>query len=250
MKILTILLLTITSLFSYEYYSKAAPYEQFLIKSDVSGKVVYSDEFKEGKNGDGSIVIKIDDFIDRVDLNTTKLEIKNLKSIIKNSKQLYEIDKRAYEKIKNLSTYSETQKDAKKIKMLTSYTNLLNQQINLSKLNLKLKTLQDKINKKNIKISHKYYIYKIYPKVGDFVNFGSPLIEIADLSQAKLIIFVTYEDLQKIKQNKITIDGKKIKYKIVKMLKIADSKNISGYKVELVIPAPKVFSSLVKIEIK
>jgi len=82
------------------------------------------------------------------------------------------------------------------------------------------------------------------------VNFGSPLIEIADLSQARLTIFVTYEDLQKIKQNKLTIDAKKIKYKIVKILKIADSKNISGYKVELVIPAPKIFSSLVKIEIK
>jgi len=250
MKILSVILLTLSSLFSYEYYSKTAPYEQFLIKSDISGKVVYSDEFKEGKSGDGSIVIKIDDFIDRVDLNTTKLEIKNLKSIIKNSKQLYEIDKSAYYKIKNLSTYSKTQKDAKKTKMLTSYTNLLNQQINLSKLELKLKTLQDKINKKNVKISNKYYIYKVYPKVGDFVNFGSPLIEIADLSQARLKIFVTYEDLQKIKENKILIDGKKIKYKIVKILKIADSKNISGYKVELVIPAPKVFSNLVKIEIK
>ncbi len=250
MKVILLFLLSFSYLLSSEYYAKAKPYEKFLIKSDVSGKVIFSDEFKEGKNSDGKVIIKIDDYIDKIDLNTTKIEIKNLKENIKISKKLYKIDLNSYQKIKNLSTYSRTQKDKKLTKMLSSYANLLNQQTNLAKLTLKLKSLEDKINKKNIKVDKKYYIYKVYPKVGDFVNFGSPLLEIADLSKARLTIFVTLEDLKKINSSTIMIDGKSIKYKIVKILKVADTKNISTYRVELTIPAPKVFSKLVKVEIK
>ena len=250
MRIAAVIFLFLSSLFSYEYYAKVEPYERFLIKSDVSGKVVFSDEFKEGKFGDGSIVIKIDDKIDKVDLNATLAKYQNLLQNIKATKQLYQIDKLAYEKIKDLSTYSRTQKDAKKIKMLTSKINLLNQESNLQSLKLKIESLKDKIDKKNIKVDKKYYIYKVYPRVGDFVNPSSPLLEIADLSKARLTIFVTYNDLLKIKKRAILIDNKPIKVKIVKILKIADSKNLSGYKVELVIPAPKIFSKLVKVEIR
>ncbi len=250
MKLLLLFLLSFSYLFSNEYYAKANPFEKFLIKSDVNGKVVFSDEFKEGKNSDGKIIIKIDDYIDTIELNTTKTEISNLKQNIQISKKLYDIDKKAYEKIKNLTTYSQTQKDNKLIKMLTSKANLLNQKTTLAKLNLKIKSLEDKINKKNIKVDKKYYIYKVYPKVGDFVNFGSPLLEIADLSRARLTIFVTLEDLKKLNSAPILIDGKSIKYKIVKILKVADTQNISTYKVELSIPAPLVFSRLVKVDIK
>ena len=250
MKLVLLFLLTISSLFANEYYAKANPFEKFLIKSDVSGKVVFSDEFKEGKNSDGKIVIKIDDYIDSIELNTTKSEILNLEENILITKKLYEIDKKAYEKIKKLSTYSRTQKDKKLTKMLSSKANLLNQKTTLSKLKLKLASLKDKINKKNIKVDEKYYIYKVYPKVGDFVNFGSPLLEIADLSKARLTIFVTLEDLKKIKTSKILIDEKDIKYKIIKTVKVADTQNISTYKVELSIPAPLIFSKLVKVEIK
>ncbi len=250
MKSIILFTIFISSLYAHEYYAKANPYEKFLIKSDVSGKIIFSDEFREGKNSDGKTIIKIDDYIDTIELNTTKTEISNLEQNIIISKKLYNIDKKAYEKIKNLTTYSRTQKDIKLTKMLSSKINLLNQKTTIAKLKLKLESLKDKINKKNIKVDEKYYIYKVYPKVGDFVNFGSPLLEIADLSKASLTIFVTLDDLKKIKTAPIKINGKSIKYKIVKILKVADTQNISTYKVELSIPAPLVFSKLVKVEIK
>ena len=250
MKFLITIISIMITLYANEYYSKAKPLWSYHIKSDINGKVIFSDELKEGRYGDGSIVIKVDDKIDRLNLQTLKKEYKNTKELLEIAKRIYEIDLTAYNKIKDLSTYSKTQKDTKLLKMLNSKKNLLTLKNSLEKLNLSIETLKDKIDKKNIKISSKYYITKIYPKKGDFVNLGSPLIDIADLSKAKLTIFVTDEDLKKLKSSKILINNKKQKYKIVKILKVADTTNLSGYKVEIEIEAPKIFSKLIKVEIK
>jgi len=249
-KKLFISLLLFINLQANEYYSKAEPIDTYQIKSDVSGKVVYADELKEGRYGDDNLVVKIDDKIDLIDLKSTKIEYENTQKLIEIAKKSYETDLSAYNKIKDLKTYSKTQKDTKLLKMLSSKTTLLNYQTNLSKLKLKLETLKDKIDKKNIKISKKYYILKVYPKKWDYINFGSPLIDVADLSKAKLTIFVTSSDLKKIKTDNLLIDGKKQKYKIIKILKVADSVNLSGYKVEIEIAPPKIFSKLIKVEIK
>ena len=249
-KIIYLIIFFTISLHSYVYYAKIEPLWRYKLSAGVSGLVLFSDELAEGKWGDGKVIIHIDDKIDKEDLNTTKIEYNNLKQMVEISQKIYQIDKIAYEKIKNLSTYSKSQKDTKMIKMFSSKTTLLNQKTNLAKLRLKITTLRDKINKKNIKISKRFYIYKVYPKKGDFVNPGSPLVEIADFSKARLTIFVTYEDLKNLKNSKIIINDKKVKYKIDKILKIADSVNLSGYKVEIVVNPPKIFSKLVKIEIK
>lgn len=43
---------------------------------------------------------------------------------------------------------------------------------------------------------------------------------------------------------------KKTAYKISRLLNIADSKNISKYMAQIIIESPKLFSKLVKIELK
>ena len=250
MKYILILISTITIIFANEYYSKAKPIWSYKISSEVSGKVIYSDDFSEGKFGTNIPIIKIFDTLDRLDLNSTYIEYANLKEMVSITTKLYKIDEKAYNKIKKLSTYSQTQKDAKLMKMLSSKTTFLNQKTNLAKLNLKIKTLEDRIDKKNIKVDSRYYVYKIYPHVGDFINFGSPLIEIQDLSKARLTIFVTKDDLEAIEDKIIYLDGEKTDYKVDKVIKVADSINISSYKVEIIIKKPKLFSQLVKIEFR
>ena len=46
------------------------------------------------------------------------------------------------------------------------------------------------------------------------------------------------------------INGEKTSYKVDRLLTIADSKNISKYKAQIVIKAPNIFSKLAKIELK
>ena len=264
MKIFISMLLVLVSLQASEYYAKAEPKELFSVKSSVNGEVVFVNDAQEGKDSDGSIVVKIDDVIDRADLVASKQKLKFLLSNIAlmqqnvaNSKRVADINKKSYSRVENLSSYSQTQKDAKLLAMInaqSSYisikTSLVNLQTQKEDLSLKIKTLEDKINKKNIKVLKGNYIYKIYPRVGDYLNPGAKLMDVYDISGARLVIYVSSDDLVGIEQKKIYLDGVESSVKIDKIWRVADSVNISSYRVEILIDRPKEFSKLIKIEFK
>jgi len=72
-----------------------------------------------------------------------------------------------------------------------------------------------------------------------------------DLSRAKLIIYLDRDELERIKNKKIYINGKLDKSaKISKVWKVADEKYISEYRVEIIKDANIPFSSLAKVELK
>ncbi len=264
MKIYIILLVLIGKIVAGEYYSKIEPVDNFYIKSSVAGQVVDVKEKYEGKISDYSVIIHIDDKIDVMDLKSSMKKLTLLKSNIKLSKEslLYTkksmgIDQSNYNRIKDLSTYSKVQKDAKLLSLINSKNNyiksknsLQNLQTQKLDLELKIEILKDRIEKKNIKINKNLYIYKIYPQIGDFVNMGSPLVDVQDLSLGKLTIFVSSEDLENIEEKKIYLNDKLSKYKIDKVWRVADTQNISSYRVEIIIDKPKRFSKLMKVEFK
>ena len=70
------LLLSISLLFGY--YGKIEPFQEYIIKADISGKVVEvnkSCEAKKCKN----IIIKIDDYQDKIDLKNLTTQLQNYK---------------------------------------------------------------------------------------------------------------------------------------------------------------------------
>jgi len=263
-KFLVILFFTFFSLEATEYYSKAEPKEHFSIKSAVNGKVVFVDDSFEGKDSNAVVIVKIDDKIDKADLLASKQKLKFLNTNINlmreslsNSKKVADINRDNYNRVKNLTSYSKTQKDTKLLAMINAKNSYISVKTSLENLKtqkedliLKIKTLKDRIAKKNIEVKKGNYIYKIYPRVGDYLNPGSPLLEVYDTSAAKLVVFVPFDDLQTITQKKIYLDGKESRYSIDKIWKVADTQNISSYRVEILIDRPKQFSKLVKIEFK
>ncbi len=80
------------------------------------------------------------------------------------------------------------------------------------------------------------------------INYINRLI--ADISKAKLTIYLDETDLVGLKKKKVYLDGKLSEYKVSRSLNIADSRNISKYMAQIIIESPKVFSKLVKVEIK
>ncbi len=263
-KIFIAILLSLVSLGATGYYSKAEPKEFFSVKSSVSGEVVFVNDALEGKNSDGSVVVKIDDVIDKADLLASKQKLKFLlsnialmKQNLANSKRAADINKNNYARVENLSSYSKTQKDAKLLTMInaqSSYisvkTSLVNLKTQKEDLSLKIKTLEDKIKKKNIKVVAGNYIYKIYPRIGDFLVPGAKLMDVYDVSGARLVIYVSADDLVGIEKKKIYLDGSLSSVTIDKIWRVADSINISSYRVEILMDKPKQFSKLVKIEFK
>ncbi len=264
MKIFISILLVLVSLHASEYYAKAEPKELFSVKALVSGEVVFVNDRQEGTESDGNVVVIVDDAIDKEDLKSSKLKLKYLLSNISlmnqnlvNSKRVAQINEDNYKRVKNLSSYSKTQKDTKLLSMINaqnSYisvkTSLENLKTQKEDLKLKIKTLQDRIKKKNISVLNGQYIYKIYPRIGDYVNPGTKLMDLYDVSGAKLVIYLSLDELVGIEQKKIYLDGLETSYKIDKTWSVADSVNISSYRVEILIKKPKQFSKLVKIEFK
>jgi len=264
MKTLFLSLILTNALLASEYFAKAEPVDTFSLKASVSGQVVKVDESKEGKLSDASVVIMIDDKIDVIDLEASRQKLQFLQSNItlakqsvSNSLKAMKIDKQNYARVKDLSSYSKVQKDAKLLSSINSTnayiqskTNLENLKTQDADLKVKIARLEDSIAKKNITVGEGLYIYKIYPNVGDFVTMGSPLLDSSDISKARLTIYVTKEDLAGIEDKKIYIDDKETTYKIDKLWTIADMQNISSYKTEIVIDKPAVFSTLMKVEFK
>ena len=48
----------------------------------------------------------------------------------------------------------------------------------------------------------------------------------------------------------IYIDGKPTALKVDKLWRSADAQNISSYQAQIIVPAPKIFSKLMKVEFK
>ena len=235
MKILTLFLLTITTIFASEYYAKLEPIESYQIKSAVSGKVIYSNSKIEGLKANNSIIIEIDSMVNKVELEQSKNKLKYIDEMIK-------IETNNYDRLNQVSSKSAFEKDTQKLKV-----------INLESLKadmiVKIDTLKDIISNKKL-IEKSNYIFNIAVKEGDYVNPGTLLYEAKDLSKGKLEIFVPIAQIEEIKNKEIFLNGVKSDIKISKIYEIADSTNISSYKVELILDNAKIFSRLVKIEFK
>lgn len=235
MKILTLFLLTITTIFASEYYAKLEPIESYQIKSAVSGKVIYSNSKIEGLKANNSTIIEIDSMVNKVELEQSRNKLKYIDEMIK-------IETNNYDRLNQVSSKSAFEKDTQKLKV-----------INLESLKadmiVKIDTLKDIISNKKL-IEKSNYIFNIAVKEGDYVNPGTLLYEAKDLSKGKLEIFVPIAQIDEIKNKEIFLDGVKSDIKISKIYDVADAVNISSYKVELIISNVKTFSRLVKIEFR
>ncbi len=264
MKYLLSLFVLALSLNASIYYAKVEPYEAYSIKATASGEVLSVFKESEGKVSNGGVLLQIDDVLNKKEIKSSKTKLVSLRRTmeltsknVRNSKEVERIREENYKKIKNLKTKSRTSKDAELINLINASNQVLslensleNLKVSISDLEFKIATLEDIIKKKNVKIKRGFLIYKIYITEGDFVNVGTPLVDAYDISKGKLTIYLSKEDVEKAKNNKIYINDKESEYKVDKIWSVVDTQNISSYKAEIVIPAPKRFSELLKIEFK
>ena len=234
-KIITTLVLFSSLSFASEYYAKLNPIYTYNVKSSVSGKVVYVNNEIESKVATNSTIIKIDSTIDSVDLKQSETKLKNLNETLKIQKGIL----KSYQKVSSKSKFD---KDNQKI-------TILNIASTISDLETKIATLKDQIAKKTL-VEKSTYIYNIAVDVGDYVTPGVLLYNSMDLSAGKIEIFIPISSADDIKNKTIYLDGKATDLKISKLYDIADSTHISSYKCEIIVPSPKQFSTLVKIEFK
>lgn len=236
MKIVSFLVLATSFLFGMEFYSKLEPYNNYIVKSAVSGKVIFSNDAVEGKTVNKKTkILEIENSLNKIELAQTKKKLEVLNEML-------EIQDKNYNRLNKISSKSAFEKDSQKIQVL-------NLESTKSDFVIKIATLEDTINNKLL-FEEKMYIYNISVKEGDYVSPGTLLYEAKDLTKGKLEVFIPISDYDHILNKSIYLDGKKTDLKIDKIYKVADSKHISSYKCEIILPNPKTFSRLVKIEFK
>jgi multidrug resistance efflux pump len=258
------LLLTPLFLYSQVHYSKIEPYESITLKSAVSAQVTEVKTPLEGTIIKSNTIIKLDEKLDNIKLKSSKSSLKLVKNMIKTNQNILsslasslERQKAYFNRISKISSASKTQKD----NAFYAYTNAKTQYFSTKEkidslkkqaldLNYEIARLKDSISKKSIKLNNKF-LYKLLVHKGDFVNMGTPLAQIKDLSSAKLVLFLEEDELENAKNKTIYINDKPSNYKVSKIWKVTDEKFISSYRAEIIIKNPKEsFSKLLKVEFK
>jgi len=262
-KIVSLLSLLITVSFAEVYYARVEPYEVRTIASFVSGQVVYADENMLGKRLSKRAFIQIDDRLNRDELESVRKKMSYLKDtlsvdekIIKNLKEVLVRKKENFKRIASLSIKSKVEKDREFYNVVASENSYLatlkemnSLKINISDLALREKQLLKTIQDKSI-VADSFVLYALKVKPESVVNIGTPLAVVADVNKAIAVVYLNENDLKNIKSSVLYINGKKSNYKFTRISKIADSQNISRYRAEIIMKAPKIFSNLIKIELK
>ncbi|MDD3835765.1 MAG: HlyD family secretion protein [Sulfurimonas sp.] len=263
MKILAIMILAFTLASAKVYYSKVEPYEIREISSNVSGLVLFIDEDMIGKKLGTKAYIEIDDELDIAELGFIKDKLEHLQDVVKvNEEVLLNLEnslqrkRENYKRIEDLKFKSTVEKDREFHELISSenlYLNtqkeILNLKVQIADLKLRQARLLRDVKDKNLK-HEGFVLYDILVKSGQVVNISTPLAKVADISKAKLSIYLDETDVADAKEKTVYIDGQKTDYKISRLLKIADAKNISKYLAQIIIDSPKLFSKLATIELK
>ncbi len=263
MKIFIIMLLMLNTLFAKVYYAKVEPFELRIISSNVSGLILQANEDLIGKVLSSKPYIKIDSIVDTKELKYIKNKLDYMKetinvneSILENIEKNLKRKRENYKKVQSLKFKSSVEKDREFSDLISSENLYLNtkKEINNLKIQItdaKLREVQliRSISDKNL-IAEGFVLYEMLVKPGQVVGMSTILAKVADISKAKITIFLDEKDLINASKKVVYIDGKKTTYKVSRVLNIADSKNISKYMAQIIIKSPKVFSKLIKVELK
>ncbi|MBD3825029.1 MAG: HlyD family secretion protein [Epsilonproteobacteria bacterium] len=263
MRHLLILLFALTFSHAKIYYAKVEPYDILPISSNVTGLVLQADESKLGKTLSSAAYIVIDSELDKKELGSVERKLTILKDmiatneqILKNLESSLEKKRENYKRVEALKIKSTIEKDREFYDLIASENSYLatqkeieNLHVQLSDLSLRQAQLQRTLKDKEL-VNEGYVLYELYVKPGQVVTMSAPLAKVADVSKAKLTLFLDEADAMEASKKVIYIDGKKSAYRLTRVVTIADSKNISKYMAQIIIDAPKLFSKLVQIELK
>jgi len=263
MKIIIFLFFCFSFTFANVYYAKVEPYELRKISSNVSGEVLFSDDNMLGKRLSKKPYIIIDSKLDRDELFALNEKLDYYKKILESDKiilnnlaKTLSLKRKNYQRVKRLKIRSQIDKDNEYYNLISSENSYIatqkeisNLKINLADLQLRKKQLLKTIKDKRL-TAKGFVLYSLDVKPGQVVSFATPLATIADVSKALLTIYIDDEDLDNLDKKSVYLNDKKTAYKVDRVVMIADTKNISKYKAQIIIKAPKIFSKLVKVELR
>ena len=231
MKKYLFILITPLMVFAQSYMAKIEPYDTFIIYAQTSGQIVKLDKMDETKVVNKTL-IKLDTSLEKKELSiyNKQLSLYNKKLNILNN---------SYKKYITIRGKSQAEKDDK------LYV-IIELQISIETLKLNIKEIEDTLKKKVITAKN-LYIKEFNINLGDYVSIGSKLATAYDLSKSKLIVYVSKDDYEDIKNKKPLINGMSSIATIEKIDKTLDETFVSAHKITLTLK-DNDFGKILKVE--
>jgi len=261
---LTLSLFFSTLLIAAEHYARVEPVERTTIKASAAGQVLEADLSLEGRMVRDALVVRLDDRLDRKDLEHSRQTLTLLRKNLELTRKMlpglegtWRRQEGYFHRLKDLATASQTQKDqayqamvAAQNQYLSTRQQVLNLQRSILEMEQKIATLEDRIAKKNLRLNNRY-LYRLMVRKGEFAGIGTPLAMVDDLSRAKLVVYLSADELGNLDKLNLWLNGKKSELKFSKIWRETDETHLSSYRAEIELPAGLYpFSSLVKVELK
>jgi len=252
------------TLFAAEHYARVEPIERATVKASAAGQVLEANLSLEGRMVKEALVVRLDDRLDRQDLEHSRRTLTLLRKNLELTRKMlpglegsWRRQEGYFHRLDKLSTASQTQKDqayqamvAAQNQYLNTRQQVLNLQRSILEMEQKIATLEDRIAKKNLRLKHRY-LYRLMVRKGEFAGIGTPLAVVDDLSRAKLVIYLSAEELKNLDKSSLWLNGKKSDLNFAKIWQETDDTYLSSYRAEIDLPAGLYpFSSLVKVELK
>jgi multidrug resistance efflux pump len=221
MKILLSILLLSSVVFAKVYYAKVEPFEIRDISSNVSGLVLYADESLLGKKLTNKPYIRIDSELDVKELKYLKEKLKFMQErVAANEKILHNLEESLkrkrlnYDRVSKLKFKSSVEKDREFYDLISSENLFLNTKKEIQNLEMQIRDMQLRkaqlernIEDKNLSAPN-FILYEMLVKPGKVVSKSTPLARVADLSKAKLTIYLDEADVINSNKKTIYLDGK------------------------------------------
>ena len=239
MRKIILVLLSIGFLNANIYMAQIQPYEKTVIVSEVDGLIVKVNRQLEFKYTDESRNVV------EVEKEQEDIELAGLKKSLHLVQKIYKLKFSNFQsknRVKQISSYEKNLEQSSVLEIQNSIVAL--------QKNIKLLEYQKK--KKTFNIKNKY-INNIFVREGDYVNIGTEIMEVYEVSKSKIELYVRAKEIKNLSEKTIFLDGKPSSFKIEKISKIRDSTNLSSFLVRLVKETSfldKYFGDVVKIEFR
>ena len=250
-------------LWAGSYTAKVEPINSVTLKAAAAGAVIEAPRRLEGTRLQHTRIVRLDDAMDRKRLQQAQNDKVLLERMIALNEATLEIEretaarqKRYYERMRHLSTASQTQKDnafnayaaaQNRANALEEKILSLRQQLNATETTIA--QLKDTIDKKNVVASG--YLFRLMVRQGEYVAPGTPLARVDRIDKAKLVIYVSREETDDIKKKRVFLNGNPTEYRVSKVWRVTDDTYLSSYRVEIDINASDYrFGDLVNVELK
>jgi len=237
-KIIFAILLT-TFMEANSYMAQVEPYEKVLVLSEINGLVTkVNRDFEYNYSAKKRVIVKVEKRVEEI-------ELKGLKSSLKFSKKAYALKEDNFQRKNNVRQISQYEKNLEE-------SSLYEVESQMAEMKKSINLLKYRISKKIFQVNKKY-IDKIYVREGDYVDVGSKIMDVYDVSKLKIELFVRAKEIEGLKSKKIFVDDKLSSFKIEKISQVQDGENLSSFLVRIVKKNTKpnrYFGSVVKVQFK